>query len=56
VDQAQRPPFGPRPRQIDPHLDHELERGSQAIVWHKSADEILDSLASYCQRISDSGH
>jgi transposase len=25
-------------------------------VWHKSADEILDSLASYCQRISDSGH
>ena len=25
-------------------------------VWHKSADEILESLASYCQRISDSGH
>src|SRR6478735_4761735 len=25
-------------------------------VWHKSADEILDSLASYCQRLSDSGH
>ena len=25
-------------------------------VWHKSADEILDGLASYCQRISDSGH
>jgi transposase len=25
-------------------------------VWHKSADEILDSLASYCQRINDSGH
>ncbi|MFI5054641.1 MAG: IS630 family transposase [Acidimicrobiia bacterium] len=25
-------------------------------VWHKSADEILDSLASYCARISDSGH
>jgi transposase len=25
-------------------------------VWHKSADEILDSLAAYCQRISDSGH
>jgi transposase len=24
-------------------------------VWHKSADEILDSLASYCQRISDPG-
>jgi transposase len=25
-------------------------------VWHKSADEILDSLAFYCKRINDSGH
>lgn len=25
-------------------------------VWHKTADEILDSLAAYIQRISDSGH
>jgi len=25
-------------------------------VWHKSADEILDTLARYCARISDSGH
>jgi transposase len=25
-------------------------------VWHKTADEILDSLATYCQRISNSGH
>jgi transposase len=25
-------------------------------VWHKTADEILESVASYCQRISDSGH
>ena len=25
-------------------------------VWHKTADEILDNLANYCQRISDSGH
>ena len=25
-------------------------------VWHKTADEILDSLGSYCQRINDSGH
>ena len=24
-------------------------------VWHKTAEEILDSLASYCQRINDSG-
>jgi transposase len=25
-------------------------------IWHKTADEILDSLANYCQRINDSGH
>jgi transposase len=25
-------------------------------VWHKTADEILESVAAYCQRISDSGH
>jgi transposase len=25
-------------------------------VWHKTADEIFDSLAQYCQRISESGH
>jgi len=25
-------------------------------VWHKTADEILDNLANYCQRITDSGH
>jgi transposase len=28
----------------------------QPFVWHKSADEILDTLASYCARITDSGH
>ena len=25
-------------------------------TWHKTADEILTSLATYCQRITDSGH
>ena len=25
-------------------------------VWHKTADQILDNLANYCQRISDSGY
>jgi transposase len=25
-------------------------------LWQKTADEILNSLANYCQRISDSGH
>jgi hypothetical protein len=25
-------------------------------VWTKTADEILDTIAIYCQRINDSGH
>jgi transposase len=25
-------------------------------VWHRTADEILDTLAQYCQRITNSGH
>ena len=25
-------------------------------IWHKSADEILQTLSFYCERISDSGH
>jgi transposase len=28
----------------------------QPFVWHKTADQILESLAFYCQRINDSGH
>ena len=31
VAQAQRPPLGPRPRRLDPHLDHQLERRPQAL-------------------------
>jgi transposase len=30
--------------------------GPRPYVWHKTADEIFDSLAQYCQRISESGH
>jgi hypothetical protein len=35
-------------------LDQQLEPRPAAYVWHKS-DDILDSLAAYCQRISDLG-
>ena len=28
----------------------------QPFIWHKTADEILNNLAAYCSRISDSGH
>ncbi|GAA2873180.1 hypothetical protein GCM10010517_33690 [Streptosporangium fragile] len=26
------------------------------LVWTRTAEEILDTLASYCRRITDSGH
>jgi hypothetical protein len=26
------------------------------LVWAKSADEILDAIAHYCQRVNDSGY
>lgn len=36
-------------------IDH-WNNEPKPFVWHKSADEILDTLANYCARISDSGH
>ena len=29
---------------------------AKPFVWTKTADEILDSVANYCKRITDSGH
>jgi transposase len=34
----------------------EWNRDPKPFIWTKTADEILETLASYCQRISDSGH
>ncbi len=56
VDQTLSPPLRQRPRRLAAHLDHQLERRPKPYVWHKTADDILDSLAHYCQRINDSGH
>lgn len=35
---------------------NEWNRDPKPFVWAKTADEILDTLAVYCQRINDSGH
>jgi hypothetical protein len=56
MDQTLSPPLRPRPRRVDPHLDHHWNDDPKPFVWHKPADQILDSLANYCQRINDSGH
>jgi hypothetical protein len=35
---------------------NEWNKNPEPFVWTKSADEILDNLAAYCSRITDSGH
>jgi transposase len=35
---------------------NEWNKDPKPFVWTKTADEILDTLAAYCQRINDSGH
>jgi transposase len=35
---------------------NEWNKDPKPFVWTKSADEILETLAAYCQRINDSGH
>ncbi len=34
--------------------DH--KRDPKPFVWHKTADQILDSVARFCKRTLDSGH
>jgi hypothetical protein len=55
MDHAWHPSVRPRPGRLDSHLDRQLDEQPQPYVWHKSAEEILDALALYCQRINDSG-
>lgn len=35
---------------------NEWNKDPKPFIWTKTADQILDTLAAYCQRISDSGH
>jgi transposase len=35
---------------------HEWNKNPRPFIWTKTADEILATLAAYCQRINDSGH
>jgi hypothetical protein len=54
VDQTQRPP-----RDLVASIRTWITSWNddpKPYIWHKTADEILNSLASYCQRINDSGH
>ena len=35
---------------------NQWNKNPKPFIWTKTADEILDTLAAYCQRINDSGH
>ena len=46
-------------KKLESAIDQWIEQWNdepKPFVWHKTADEILDTLATYCERISDSGH
>ena len=34
----------------------EWNTNPKSFVWTKTADQILETLAAYCERINDSGH
>jgi len=40
---------------IDEFIAHH-NRDPKPFIWHKTADQILDSVARFCRRINDSGH
>jgi protein-S-isoprenylcysteine O-methyltransferase Ste14 len=44
----------PTPGPWDAH--HTWNQDPRPFVWHKTADEILDAIATYCQPINDSAH
>ena len=40
---------------INDYIDHH-NHDPKPFIWHKTADQILDSVARFCKRINDSGH
>jgi transposase len=40
---------------IDSFIEHH-NSDPKPFIWHKTADQILDSVARFCKRINDSGH
>jgi hypothetical protein len=40
---------------IDDFIEHH-NIDPNPFIWHKTADQILDSVARFCKRINDSGH
>ena len=40
---------------IRSYLDHH-NRNPKPFIWTKTADQILESVARFCKRISNSGH
>ena len=45
--------FGLKPH---PQVDQRVEQEPEPFIWTKTADDILETLADYCQRIAAPGH
>ena len=46
-------------KELKAAIDNFIEdhnRDPKPFIWHKTADQILDSVARFCKRINDSGH
>lgn len=46
-------------KELKAAINHFIEhhnRQPKPFIWHKTADQILDSVARFCKRINDSGH
>jgi len=46
-------------KELKAAIHHFIEHHNQQprpFIWHKTADQILDSVARFCKRINDSGH
>ena len=56
VASSRHPPIDKELKSAIEHWIAHWNEEPKPFVWHKSADEILDTPASYCARISDSGH
>jgi hypothetical protein len=56
MDPARHAPQRQRTSGVDHRAGPHLDDDPRPYLWHKTFDEILDSLSQYCERISDSGH
>jgi hypothetical protein len=56
ADSSRQLPLSPATGGLDPTVPRPSQNSAKPFRWIKSADDILNSLAKYCERTNDSGH